>query len=117
MRFRVAYLSIILIGAAVTGACGGPANMLLGEWKLDPSTAPGSVPYCLSPLTFTATTFTQRDLQGKLSTIPVSYIPAQTNTFPTTVYLVMDADHLTYVFTSADTMVLDTFLQCKYLRA
>src|SRR5450755_1167276 len=104
---KILATTIVAFLLTATGACGAPENLLLGEWKVDPSTVPASVPYCLSPLTFTTTTFTQRDIQGKLSTISVSYIPAQTKTFPTTVYLVMDGTHSTYVFTSANTMVLD----------
>jgi hypothetical protein len=115
MKILATTIAALLL--TVTGAFGAQENLLLGEWKVDPSTVPASVPYCLSPLSFKATTFTQRDIQGRLTTLSVSYIPAQTKTFPTTVYLVMDGAHSTYVFTSPNTMVLDTFLQCKYMRA
>ena len=114
MKKLTAALTILSLTA--TGAWGGPTNLLIGKWTLDPTVATNATPYCLAPLEFTASTFTQRNTQGKISTIPVSYIPAQTKTFPTTVYLVMDGDHLTYVFKSADRMVLDTFLQCTYVR-
>ena len=111
-------LAVILaiLSLTATEAWGGPTNLLIGKWKLDPTVATNATPYCLAPLEFTASTFTQRNTLGKLSTISVSYIPAQTKTFPTTVYLVMDGDHMTYVFKSANRMVLDTFLQCTYVR-
>ena len=113
MKNLASFLTILLL--ASSAASGSPTNLLIGKWNLDPATKPSS--YCLAPLEFTPTSFTQRDLQGKLSTIPVSYIPGGTSTFPTVVYLLTGGDHLTYGFSSKDRMVLDTWLQCTYIRA
>ncbi len=107
-------LATIVFTTAVSAA---PENLLIGTWKLDPAVSTNATPYCLAPLEFTAGGFTQRDVQGRLSTLRVSYIPAQTKTFPTTVYMLMSGAHSTYVFKSRDRMVLDTWLQCTYVRA
>ena len=112
MKKIAAAMAVLL--CTVTAASGAPTNLLIGTWKLDPAIT--ASPYCLGPTQFTAAAVTQRDLQGKLSTIPVTYIAGQTTTFPTVVYLVEGIDHATYVFSSPNAMVLDTYLQCKYVR-
>jgi uncharacterized membrane protein YoaK (UPF0700 family) len=98
------------------------ANLLLGTWNLDTSAGATSSPYCsvATPIVFTATTQTRPDADGKPSTIPVTYVTGETTTFPTVVYLMTDAGitaHVTYRFLSRDTMILDTALQCQYVRA
>lgn len=115
MKKLAATMAIIL--SMTTAVSATPENLLIGTWKLDPAVSTNATPYCLAPLEFTVSAFTQRDVQGRLSTLQVSYIPAQTKTFPTTVYMLMSGAHSTYVFKSRDRMVLDTWLQCTYVRA
>ncbi len=118
-------IAVILAFSAIA-ACGGagagdPANPLIGKWKLYAAAGITYSPYCVPNFEYAAKTFTKPDANGKLSTIPVTYITngAKVVTFPATVYVLTDAGalfHTTFLFPSKDRMVLDTALQCTYVR-
>jgi hypothetical protein len=116
---RIASLVTILLLTG-TAMAGDFPNLLLGKWKLSAEPAPS--PYCIAQVGFTTTTYTRTDADGKASSIPVTYVTAQstTVTFPTSVYVMTDAGayyHTTYIFkASKDRMLLDTALQCQYAR-
>lgn len=119
---RVASVMTFLLFAGAASAADFP-NLLIGKWKLSAEPgAPAPSSYCLPQMGFTATTYTKTDADGKVSTIPVTYVTAQskTVTFPTSVYVITDAGayyHTTYVFKSnKDRVLLDTALQCQYAR-
>ena len=119
---RIASIVTILLLTG-TAMAGDFPNLLLGKWKLSAEPgAPAPSSYCLPQVGFTATTYTRTDAGGKASTIPVTYVTAQstTITFPTSVYVMTDAGayyHTTYIFkASKDRMLLDTALQCQYAR-
>jgi hypothetical protein len=117
MKKLLSVVAVVLFAA--TEACGGqPSNLLIGTWKLDRSGAAPSQ-YCGEPLVFAAKTLTQPDIQGKSSTIAVTYVTGDTKTFPTVVYVMTDAGiawHVTYRFLSKDQMILDSAAQCAYVR-
>jgi hypothetical protein len=111
--------AVLLFGMAE--ACGGqPSNLLIGTWKLDRSGAAPSA-YCQEPITFAEKTRTMpAGVQGAANTIPVTYVAGDPTKFPTVVYVMTDAgvaNHTTFNFVSKDKMVLDTALQCVYVRA
>jgi hypothetical protein len=116
VKKRITLMAIVVF--AGTAACSHAApNPLLGTWTLDPSTNPS--PYCVGPLTFTAKSYTAPDLNGKLTTYSVNYVLGNTTTFPTTVYVTYNnggVGHGTYIFRSANKMVVDTYLQCTYVK-
>jgi hypothetical protein len=102
-------------------ACGGqPSNLLIGTWKLDRSGVAPSA-YCQEPITFAEKTRTMPPgIQGGQNTIPVTYVAGDATKFPTVVYVMTDAgvaNHTTFNFVSKDKMVLDTALQCVYVRS
>lgn len=113
---KIAIMTAMVLFAAAASSSQAAPNQLLGTWALDPATKPSS--YCTSPLTFAAKSYTSPDLSGKIVTIPVTYIVAAATTYPTGVYVVFNAgaSHLTFVLTGANRMVLDTYLQCTYVR-
>jgi hypothetical protein len=111
-------VAVLLFGVAE--ACGGqPSNLLIGTWKLDRSGVAPSA-YCQEPISFAEKTRTMPPgIQGGQNTIPVTYVAGDPKTFPTVVYVMTDAgvaNHTTFNFVSKDKMILDTALQCVYLR-
>ena len=117
--------AILLI--CVASACGGsasgssdPKNLLIGKWKFVPSATTGKD--CLATMQFTEKTYTAPDMQGKLTTMPVTYVTngAKTVSFPTVIYMMTDANagslHVTFKFTSADAMMPDIASSCPYAR-
>jgi hypothetical protein len=119
-------ISAILIFCIAT-ACGGssagssdPKNLLIGKWKFMPTATSSND--CLKTMEFTATTYTAPDMQGKLTTMPVTYITngAKTVTFPSVIYMMTDASagslHVTFKFTSSDAMMPDIASSCPYAR-
>jgi hypothetical protein len=121
---KLASIAVILAFLAIA-ACGGggsdPANPLIGKWKLYAAPGTTSSPYCLANFEFAAKTYTKPIGDGKVSTIPVTYVTsgAKVVTFPATVYVMSDAGilaHTTYLFSTKDRMLLDTALQCTYMR-
>ena len=118
MKKLMGVLSLVLY--IVPAACGGqPSNLLIGTWKLDRSGAVQS-PYCQEPISFAEKTRTMPPgVQGGQNTIPVTYVAGDPKTFPTVVYVMTDAgvaNHTTFNFVSKDKMILDTALQCVYVR-
>jgi hypothetical protein len=121
---KIASVTVVLMFTAIA-ACGGagsdPSNPLIGKWKLYAAAGTTSSPYCLATFEFAAKTYTKPIADGKTSTIPVTYVTsgAKVVTFPATVYVMSDAGilaHTTYLFSSKDKMLLDTALQCTYMR-
>ena len=121
---KLASVTAILLFSAIA-ACGGggsdPANPLIGKWKLYAAAGTTSSPYCLASFEYAAKTYTKPDGSGKFVTIPVTYVTngAKVVTFPATVYVMSDAGilaHTTYIFSTKDKMLLDTALQCTYMR-
>jgi len=123
---KLVSITVVLLFSVITG-CGGsggggsfdPSNVLLGKWKLTPDAIHS--PYCLATMEFAAKTYTAPDPQGKMSTIPVTYVTGgpKTLTFPTTVYVLTDAGitfHTTYNFSTKDQMMLNTGAMCSYTR-
>jgi hypothetical protein len=118
-------IGVILAFTAIA-ACGGPAsgdpaNPLIGKWKLYAAAGTTSSPYCVQNFEYAAKTFTNPDANRKPTTIPVTYVTngAKVVTFPATVYVMTDAGvlfHTTFLFPSKDRMVLDTALECTYMR-
>jgi hypothetical protein len=110
-------VAVLLI--AVTQACSGqPSNLLIGTWKLDRSGAAPS-PYCQEPMSYAEKTQTTQSVNGQPNIIPVTYVAGDPKTFPTVVYVMTDAGvafHTTFRFLSKDKMILDTALQCAYVR-
>jgi hypothetical protein len=109
---------VVLLFFSATACKGASSNLLIGTWVLDRSGAAPS-PYCQAQLTFAEKTFTAPDVNGKVNTIPVTYVTGNSNTFPTVVYVLTDAGityHTTYNFPSKDKMILDTAAQCPYVR-
>jgi hypothetical protein len=116
-KFASVIVAAVLMSAA---ACKGSSssNLLIGTWALDRSGAAPN-PYCLAQLTFAEKTYSAPDVNGKVNTIPVTYVTGDSNTFPTVVYVLTDAGityHTTYNFPSRDKMILDTAAQCAYVR-
>jgi hypothetical protein len=119
---KIARILAVLLFAGAAGA-GDYPNLLLGKWKLSAEPG-GAAPAagCLPQVEFAAKTYTRTDPGGKVSTIPVTYVTAQSKsvTFPTSVYVMTDAGiyyHTTYVFkTNKDRMFLSTALVCPYVR-
>jgi hypothetical protein len=113
---KIAIVTATVLFAGAAACSQATPNQLLGTWTLDPATHPSS--YCTSPLTFAAKSYTSPDLSGKVVSIPVTSIVAAATTYPTGVYVVFNegANHLTFVLTTANRMVLDTYLQCTYVR-
>jgi hypothetical protein len=113
----VSVVAVLLM--AVTGACGGqPSNLLIGTWKLDRSGAAPSA-YCQEPMSYAEKSRTMPSANGQPNTIPVTYVTGDVKTFPTVVYVMTDAGieyHTTFRFLSKDKMILDTALQCAYVR-
>ena len=109
-------MAILLISGAA--ACGQPPNPLIGTWKAVPAPGQTTIPYCASPMVFTATTQTMTWPGQQPSPEKVNYIAAQTSTYPTTVYVTGDtsANHQTYQFSSKDSMVFDSAAGCHYQR-
>jgi hypothetical protein len=122
---KLVSIGVILAFSAIA-ACGGasggdPSNPLIGKWKLYAAAGTTSSPYCLASFEYAAKTFTKSDGNGKLATIPVTYVTsgAKVVTFPATVYVMSDAGilaHTIYIFSTKDKMLLDTALQCTYMR-
>jgi hypothetical protein len=114
----VSMMAILLFTGAV--ARGEPANLLLGKWKLSAAAgAPAPSAYCVPTMEFAAKSYIRPDANGKPSPIPVTYVTGETTTFPTVVYVMTDAGiefHTTYRFLSKNNMILDTALQCPYVR-
>jgi hypothetical protein len=119
---KLVSITAILLFSVIT-ACGGggadPRNLLLGKWKLFPDDVHSK--YCLATMEFTAKTYTGPDVNGKLFTIPVTYVTGDPKTlkFPATVYVLTDAGvdfHTTYLFSTKDKMMLNTGLMCSYTR-
>jgi len=109
---------VMVVFVAATACKGAPSNLLIGTWVLDRSGVAPS-PYCQEPMSFDEKTRTMPDVNGKTNTIPVTYVAGESTTFPTVVYVMTDAGieyHTTFRFLSKDTMILDTALQCPYLR-
>jgi hypothetical protein len=110
----------ILLFAGAMACGGGSTNLLLGKWKVNAAPGvPAPSPYCQSPIEFGPTTRTMPDAKGKPASIPVTYVTGSTTVFPTVVYVMTDAGiafHTTYRFLSKDKMILDTALQCPYIR-
>ncbi len=117
MRKITQAIAIVLFTGVA--ACSQHPNPLIGTWKAVPSPGMTTVGYCASPIVFTSTTQTLT-WPGQQPWPPekVSYIAAQTSTYPTTVYVTGDtsANHQTYQFSSKDSMVLDNAGQCHYRR-
>jgi hypothetical protein len=118
MKKLVSVMAVVLLGVAE--ACGGqPSNLLIGTWKLDRSGVAPSA-YCQEPISFAEKTRTMPPgVQGGQNTIPVTYVTGDVKTFPTVVYVMTDAGieyHTTYRFLSKDKIILDTALQCAYVR-
>ena len=118
MKKLACLLAVLLFAGAE--ACGGqPSNLLIGTWKLDRSGAAPSV-YCQEPITFAEKSRTMpAGVQGGANTIPVKYVAGDPHAFPTVVYVMTDAgvaNHTTFNFVSKDRMILDTALQCVYVR-
>ena len=110
---KIASVSAFLF-LAVAEACGGPANLLIGNWKLV-SGATG----CSTSMNYTAKSLTQVDWQGQTSTIAVTYVAGDATKFPTTVYVITDAGmayHTTWIFSSKDKVQLDAYTMCTYQR-
>src|ERR1039458_4364071 len=86
------FASVIVVVLFMTAASckGAPSNLLIGTWVLDRSGAAPS-PYCQAQLTFAEKTLTSPDVNGKMNTIPVTYVTGDSNTFPTVVYVMTDA--------------------------
>jgi hypothetical protein len=118
---KIISIAAVLLFSAIT-ACGGgadPKNLLLGKWKLFPDAVHDK--FCGATMEFTAKTYTGPDANGKLYTIPVTYVTGdpKTITFPATVYVLTDAGidfHTTYLFSTKDKMMLNTGLMCSYTR-
>ena len=109
---------VFLLFMLSTACKAAPSNLVIGTWKLDRSGAAPS-PYCPEPLSFSATTRTAPDVNGQVSTAPVTYVTGETTTFPTVVYMMTDAGvafHTTFRFLSKDKMIVDTAAQCAYVR-
>jgi hypothetical protein len=109
---------VILLSMAAAACKAAPSNLVIGTWKLDRSGAAPS-PYCPEPLSFSATTRTAPDLNGVVTTAPVTYVAGESTTFPTVVYMMTDAGiefHTTFRFLSKDKMIVDTAAQCAYVR-
>jgi len=112
---RLATILTILLFTVPT-AFGASTNLLLGKWKLDSATKQS--PYCENSFEFTPKALI-RTTPGKTGSTPVTYVTGDAKTFPTVVYVMTDAGiayHTTYRFLSKDKMILDTALQCVYLR-
>jgi hypothetical protein len=115
-KFASAFVILLCMAAAACKAA--PSNLLIGTWKLDRSGAAPD-PYCPEPLTFGEKTRTAPDVNGQVSTAPVTYVTGDSTTFPTVVYMMTDAGvafHTTYRFLSKDKMIVDTAAQCAYVR-
>jgi hypothetical protein len=117
MKKFVCLVAVLLFAAAE--ACGGqPSNLLIGTWKLDRSGAAQS-PNCQEPFTFAEKSRTMPDVNGKMNTVPVTYVAGDPTKFPTVVWMITDAgmaNHTTYQFASKNKMVLQTADMCAYVR-
>ncbi len=108
-------VGLLMLASACEAA---PSNLLIGTWKLDRTGAAQS-PNCQEPLTYAEKTRTMPDVNGKMNTIPVTYVAGETKTFPAVVWMITDAgmaNHTTFQFVSKDKMVLQTANMCTYLR-
>ena len=117
MKKLTSVVAVLLI--SVAEACGGqPANPLIGTWKAVPAPGATTIPYCASPMVFTATTQTMTWDGKPWPPEKVNYVAAQTSTYPTTVYVTgnTSANHQTYNFSSKDSMVYDSAGGCHYQR-
>lgn len=117
MKKLAVVVAVLLI--SVAEACGGqPANPLIGTWKAVPAPGTTTIPYCASPMVFTATTQTMTWDGKPWPAEKVNYVAAQTSTYPTTVYVTgnTSANHQTYNFSSKDSMVDDSAGLCHYQR-
>ena len=115
-RLAVVAAGMLLLA---TAGCGGgrPANPLIGSWKLDTSVA--TDPNCDKAYIFSAKSLTRPNPGGQASTIAVNYVGGDAKTFPAVVYVLTDAGiafHTTYRFADRDHMILDTVMQCPYVR-
>lgn len=117
MKKLLSAVAVVLFASAE--ACGGQAsNLLIGTWKLDRSGAAQS-PNCQEPYTFAEKTRTEPDVNGKMNTVPVTYVAGDPTKFPAVVWMITDAgmaNHTTYMFPSKNKMVLQTADMCAYVR-
>ena len=114
---KLVSISVILLWAAAVACSGQPPNPLIGKWKLSipPGADSKTYAYCATSMVFTDTTQTLT-YAGKPASEKVSYNAAQTAVYPTTVYVIGNAGHTTYNFSSKDKLVQDTAALCPYQR-
>ena len=114
---KLVSITVILLCAVAVACSGQPPNPLLGKWKIIARS--GDLArydtYCPTSMVFTNTTQTMT-YAGKPATENVTYNAVQTAVYPTTVYVIGNAGHTTYNFSSKDRMVLDTAAGCSYQR-
>jgi hypothetical protein len=123
---KLASIMAILLFCVAT-ACGGsaagtsdPKNLLIGNWKLVQGATTSRD--CLATMAFTEKTYTAPDMQGKLTTMAVTYVTGDPKavTFPAVVYMMTDANaaslHVTFRFTTKDAMMPDIASSCPYAR-
>jgi hypothetical protein len=110
-------ITAILLCTVIAACSGQPPNPLLGKWKIIARS--GDLArydaYCPSYMVFTDTTQTLT-YAGKPASEKVTFNAMQTAVYPTTVYVIGNAGHTTYNFSSKDRMVLDTAALCQYQR-
>lgn len=113
---KLVRIAAILLGTVGT-VCGAPPNPLIGKWKLAPPPADATRFYasCATSMAFTDKTQTLT-FDGKATTDKVTYSGPEKAVYPATVYVIGNATHTTYLFSSKDKMMLDTGASCSYQR-
>lgn len=106
---------LVMLCAAGAASCTQPANPLIGTWNVDAKQDPG----CKTPLVFAEKSLTSPDPWGKTRSIPVAYTFAGPEKYPYVVYVTTDtgvAEHVTYRFSSHNTMTESTAWPGNYTR-
>ena len=106
----LAMLTLNVIGACKTQ----PDNLLLGKWKLISGDQA-----CDTSMDFAAKQGSFVDYQGQTRSMAVTYVAANQDQIPTTVYVITDAgfsNHTTWNFSDKNTVKLDSIGFCTYQR-
>ena len=115
MKKTAGALAILLLTITGCNSSGpDPDNLLLGKWK-----AVSGDPGCDATMDFEKTQASFVDFKGNSRSMAVTYVAANQDKMPTTVYVITDAgmsNHTTWNFSDKNTVQLDAYTMCTYKR-
>jgi hypothetical protein len=116
MKKMACLLGVLLV--TVTSGCtqkSSNSNLLIGKWKL----VSGSPQGCDAMMSFSAKQGTFVDSEGHSRSMDLSYVAADQDKLPATVYVITDAgvaNHTTWNFSDKNTVQLDSYSMCTFKR-